>query len=465
MMRRRLGDILRSLLVDWPDPWPHKVAAALVKAALIGVPFLALVLVGPPLVPVAVWTLVVVVVILVLLLVLINTVLRLFPERERVARQAPMPRLEGSPVDLVRLLGPYNSQEGLRLYDAAFEGGGVKAIAQIGAVARLAEAGLRPRRIVGASGGAIVGAALAAGATPQRLWDMLAGIDLTELLDPRWLPNRRWLRRAFYGLLPLLPGLLVWKAAVRGRRFREIVLEQLRDLTKLDDPTFGDLWLRRAPPGSSLDEFDSAFVATDITRRRALVLPRDSKDFGIDHAALSVADAVRMSMAIPFVFEPVRLPLADSGVTADIVDGGVSSNYPIWWFDSTSKAGPRYPTFGFLLDESAGAQAEPPQPVRWLYDYAASVVQAGIGAIDRILDAHDEARTIRIPTLGVATTDFDLSPERQAALFASGYRAADEFLQRFDWAQYVKDFRGARARIPGEAAGEAGVVGEVEYGR
>ena len=464
-MRRRLGDILRSFLRDWPEPFSHKVAAAVVKAALIGAPFLVLVLVAPPLVPVVFWTLVAVLAVLLLLLLLINAVLGWFPESERVANRRPMPALTGSEVKLERVLGPYNSQDGLRLYDAAFEGGGVKAIGQIGALARLSEAGLRPRRIVGTSGGAIVGAALAAGATPQQVWDILAGLDLTELLDPRWLPNRRWLRRAFYGVLPLLPGLVVWKAAVRGDRFREIVLEELRGLTGIDDPTFGDLWLRRAPPGSPLDEFDCAFIATDITRRRALVLPRDSRDFGIDHAALSVADTVRMSMAIPFVFEPVRLPLVEHGVTADIVDGGVSSNYPIWWFDSTSKAGPRYPTFGFLLDESAGAQPEPPQPVRWLYDYAASVIQAGIGAIDRILDAHDEARTIRIPTLGVATTDFDLSPERQAALFASGYRAADEFLQRFDWAQYVRDFRGARARIPAEAAGEAAVVDDVEYAR
>jgi hypothetical protein len=79
------------------------------------------------------------------------------------------------------------------------------------------------------------------GATPEQMWDALARLDLTRFLDPRWLPNQRWLRRAFYGLLPLVPGLVVWKAAVRGRAFERVMQDELLKICGLRDPTFAQL--------------------------------------------------------------------------------------------------------------------------------------------------------------------------------------------------------------------------------
>jgi NTE family protein len=53
----------------------------------------------------------------------------------------------------------------------------------------------------------------------------------------------------------------------------------------------------------------------------------------------------------------------------------------------------------------------------------------------------DFARTIAIPTLGVRTTDFDLTRERSLELYNSGYRAAKAFLRSFDFEAYVAAFR------------------------
>jgi len=459
-MAKRLKTVWRSLIHDWPSAPAHKLAAALAKLALVLIPVVVTLLLFPLVVPLGAWMLAVLALGLLVLLLVVNALVRWFPDQPEVAGPQPIPEPPGSEIDLATVLGPYNSQQGLRLYDAAFEGGGVKAIAQIGAVARFHREGMRPRKVVGTSGGAIVGAFLAAGATPEQMWDALARLDLTRFLDPRWLPNQRWLRRAFYGLLPLIPGLVVWKAAVRGRAFERVMQEELLKICGLRDPTFAQLEERY--------RVELQVVATDITRRRAVILPDAIVDYdgwqGRDPEELSVVQAVRMSMAIPFVFEPVRLRLAGSRVPADIVDGGVSSNYPIWLFDSFDARGPRYPTFGFLLDESLGAHG-PPQPVRWLLDYGWNVVQSGIGAIDRILNAHGEARTIRIPTLGVGATDFDLPPERQRALFEAGYRAADDMLRAFVWRDYITAYRGARARIPAQAVGPPGEVDGVVYER
>jgi len=55
---------------------------------------------------------------------------------------------------------------------AVFGGGGAKSLAHVGAWKALLEAGLRPFHIVGTSMGAVIGAALAAGSTSQRIVDI-----------------------------------------------------------------------------------------------------------------------------------------------------------------------------------------------------------------------------------------------------------------------------------------------------
>ena len=66
-----------------------------------------------------------------------------------------------------------------------------------------------------------------------------------------------------------------------------------------------------------------------------------------------------------------------------------------------------------------------------------------------MMEAHDRlyvgrrgfARTIPIPTLGVGTTAFDLSPERKQALYESGRFAAEDFLETWDFEAYIAEFR------------------------
>src|SRR5262245_25058270 len=71
---------------------------------------------------------------------------------------------------------------------AVFGGGGAKAAAHIGAQRALVEAGLAPCHFVGTSFGAVIGAAFAAGATPDSLragltsGDKVAAIDLLSLV-------------------------------------------------------------------------------------------------------------------------------------------------------------------------------------------------------------------------------------------------------------------------------------------
>lgn len=210
-------------------------------------------------------------------------------------------------------------------------------------------------------------------------------------------------------------------------------------------------------------------IATDITRRKALELPKDLADYSrIESGPLSwksgepffVALAVRMSMPIPAFFEPVRAFDKD-GVLCHIVDGGVSSNYPIWLFDAPSA--PTAPTFGFLLDEKKGTPAKPTKPVKHIAGFLAGVVGTGIGAIDRILSKHDEARSIRIPTCGVGTAEFDLKQEQVRGLLDEGISAAQEHLRVFDWHDHVEEFRAGVAGIPAYEDATVPEASQVRY--
>jgi len=176
-------------------------------------------------------------------------------------------------------------------------------------------------------------------------------------------------------------------------------------------------------------------IASDVTERRLLVLPRDAPKLGInDPDELSVALAVRMSMSIPIFFEPVRFKNPETGVEHLIVDGGMLSNFPVWLFDAEE---PLWPTFGMKLVENPklslpGEPLLPEKPrsgVLLVVDYLRSLVDTMMAAHDRLyIEEHDFARTIAIDTLGVGTTEFDLSTERALALYESGRTAAREFL-------------------------------------
>ena len=129
-----------------------------------------------------------------------------------------------------------------------------------------------------------------------------------------------------------------------------------------------------------------------------------------------------------------------------IVDGGVLSNFPVWLFDSDGE--PPWPTFGLMLVEP-----EPRAPVAVrlelaarsgpnIFDFVKALVQTMLEAHDRMyVENESYVRTIGVPTLGVRTTEFDLSRERAEQLYQSGRDAAEKFLGTWDFDAYKAAFR------------------------
>jgi NTE family protein len=155
-------------------------------------------------------------------------------------------------------------------------------------------------------------------------------------------------------------------------------------------------------------------------------------------------------MAIPFFYRPVKLTGA-TGTTSTLVDGGVLSNFPIDTFDRFDGKRPRWPTFGITvlprLNEGFSAVMPALKPLRFFEQTA--LLES---LLTTILAGHDQthlnqpwvaARAIAVESTDVGVLDFDIAPARLEALYQKGYGAAQEFMQTWDWAAYLKRFRWA----------------------
>ena len=331
-----------------------------------------------------------------------------------------------------------------RHVDLVFQGGGVKGVALVGAYSVLEERGYTYQRLAGTSAGAIVAALLAAGYRAPELREILLSLDFDAFKDPTWASQLPWMHSAI--------GLLRDQGIYQGQVF----LRWIRELLEAKGVrTFADL----IHPEQSDDpryRYKLRVIASDITGRCMLALPQDATKLGVNPDDLNVALAVRMSMSIPFYFEPVRFLNHQTGEEHLVVDGGLLSNFPVWLFD---RAGvPRWPTFGLRLVDPEprvplAERLPAPEPRHGRlasdFDYLKSLVHTMLEAHDRMyIERADYARTIAIPTLGVHATQFDLLRDRALELHDAGRAAARRFLETWDFDAYVAEFR--RGRPAGE---------------
>lgn len=328
---------------------------------------------------------------------------------------------------------------GQQFADLVFEGGGVKGIGFAGAFAALQQRGFTHKSVAGTSAGAIMAALVAAGYSSEELDKILLNLPFAELKDEDW-----WDRLPVIG--HIASAVADW-GIYEGQFFQSWMagLLEAKKITK-----FGDLVDEEAEDPKNRHRL--RVIASDVTHRRMLVLPNDAGHLGIDPDELEIAYAVRMSMSIPIFFEPVIHENPETGEEHVIVDGGMLSNFPVWLFDREGRE-PRWPTFGLLLVEP-----DPKVPIGHrlayedhgakrgsLLDYVKSMALTIMAAHERLyLEKATYARTIPIPTLGVGTTEFDITPERVRALYDSGHDAASDFLDHWNFAAYIEEFRRGR---------------------
>ena len=310
--------------------------------------------------------------------------------------------------------------------DGVFQGGGVKGIALVGALIEFGERGWTEWiNVAGTSAGSIIAAYLACGHDADDLEKLLRETPYPEFED-------------FGAGGKVLGGtlnLVRHHGLAHGEYFHRWFYEQT------EGKTFGDV----KATGRTLK-----LIASDVTHRELLVLPDDLPSYRlpdatepIDADSFRIADAARMSMSIPFFFQPVELVRIDTGKRATIVDGGMLSNFPVWLFDVADR-NPKRPTFGFRLVGGKGVGGGMQAIVDglgWPVRLGSDMFHTAMEAWDKRFMSHStRVRTCPISAEGVGTVDFNLSDADQTKLLESGKRAGHEFLTGFRLEDYFNTY-------------------------
>jgi len=189
------------------------------------------------------------------------------------------------------------------------------------------------------------------------------------------------------------------------------------------------------------------FVVSDITARVPLYLNHRTAP------NLPVSHAVRMSMSIPWIWQPAEwikeygLYMGEDITGHLLCDGGLISNFAIHLLlETTPKvvgimgSMPAIPIIGFLLDEEMPLEKNAPVEKKRLLPAdprTRSLIPMATNVLETMRISHDEffIRThsdavCRIPAKGYGTTEFDISGPRLEALVASGASAMAKFFDK-----------------------------------
>ncbi len=367
--------------------------------------------------------------------------------------------------------------------DGVFRGGGVKGLGLAGALLGFGEHPEKPVKkwvnVAGASAGAIIACYLAAGHDAEDIAALMTRTNFGDFQDFPW-PGK------YVGG----GGNIVRKHGLaRGEVFRRWFSNELEGKTFASVKTDDGIRYRLK------------LIACDVTNRALLVLPDDlpryKRSIGDPEAIkpdeFELADAARMSMSIPYFFEPValvrdrvmvtdaggadglitgqpadRIDVSEANEAADhfgvpqasfreltnkeletqqsvIIDGGTLSNFPVWLFDveAPTQALLR-PTFGFTLTGGKGVGAGFNAFVRrtpWAVRFGFDIFHTSQEAWDARFVSHStRVRTVAVDAGDIGTTQFNLTPADQAMLIGNGRDAAKRFLDRFDLTDYENTF-------------------------
>jgi NTE family protein len=179
-------------------------------------------------------------------------------------------------------------------------------------------------------------------------------------------------------------------------------------------------------------------IGADIVHSRMVVFPQDvthyvdqdGKPFVPDE--FPIATAVRISAGYPGFFPPIALRDSVTGKDGALVDGGVTSGFPVFLFDQPN---PKRATWAFRLYDGAPPERPPYHPISgllWPVDMISDVIDTAINSLDDFELETFGNRVIAIPTGNISALDFKLTDAQKRELYDFGYRAGTEFFRAPD---------------------------------
>ncbi len=287
-----------------------------------------------------------------------------------------------------------------------FKGGGVLGIGYQGAYEALYKAEIYSQieKVCGTSTGAISALFIGLGYKPEESREELLKLNFKSLQDGGWTSFYRLFQK--YG----------WYKGNAFLEFFERLCEQKTGNPKI---TFADLHKRGFK--------QCYFIGTNLSKQTAQVFCYENTP------NFSVADAVRISISVPYYFT-ARMYQGDI-----MVDGGVLQDYAIQIFDDSLNyqnlkqnpedfMGDSQHTLGFYLEFKQKSV-----PINNLISFAENTLQAQLNQQQSELMGRplDVARTVFIDTLGISPLDFKITQEQKEQLMEEGQKATQAYLEKY----------------------------------
>jgi len=301
-----------------------------------------------------------------------------------------------------------------------FSGGSVKGICFAGALLTLEKLGImydsnnisKIKGYGGSSAGAIVAALMAVGYTPTELKEMMISLDTTNFFDDK--PGF---------VLDTINFLDDW-GVCPGNYFDNFLAEKIKQKTGNADCTFNQLYNDK---GVKL-----VIVTTNQNCKKSEYFYPNAIDTKLSD--IPIRKAVRMSISMPFVFEPVEY-------NNDVyVDGGVLDNFPLHVFDGEypgemearlNLRPPNPEVIGFNIvntDDSSNYNATVRKDITSLSGYAVSFIDSFLAENQRrLMTPAYWIRTVNILTKTYSLLDVNLTNDDKLTLIKDGVECTTEF--------------------------------------
>ena len=323
-----------------------------------------------------------------------------------------------------------------------FRGGGMKGSAYTGALEVLDEKGLlkQIKRVAGSSAGAITATLVSFNLDFSDTLQLINSLDFKQVpqlksdikeTDPEWLP--KFLSKEvskLSGDVEAFQRLMTkygWYSSEYFNRWMRNVISERCDGNP--NATFSDF--------KNFGFKDLYIISANVSKLEVSVFSAETSP------NLAVADAVRMSMSIPLYFEVQRYNGINFGEGDFHVDGGILLNYPIHIFDQPKyqdnnvwyENGINWETLGFYLYTNTIKVSES-NKIESFKDFIAHLyesynVSLQIAEIEN--NQIDQRRTVKIDTLGISSTDFQLSKTdpKILALIEEGRKSTRNYLDNY----------------------------------
>ena len=322
----------------------------------------------------------------------------------------------------------------------ALKGGGVKGIAYVGALRELDRLGHYKtiKRVSGTSAGALVALMVALKLSPEKIEELMRDLDFNTF-KKGWNPLRIFTKYGLYTGDAILEFIYECYHASPLLLDRKLTFHDLKEAGGLDLIVFASNLNE-----NTLNEFSLHQTPNCI-----------------------VAEAVRASMSIPIFFKSWKF---SNGIPNEhiYVDGGVTFNYPLSFFDhpefNEDPWTPNEETLGLFLEQQSVYEhfqsnpLHPDKPVRhkssifkkyinkfkynaWITTYFKHLFSTILNSqnIGLFEESFLVRRTVFIDDLGISATKFNLSDREKDNLIQSGSVGVQRYFKYLD--SLVKKYR------------------------